>query len=142
MTIGPVQAKFDRHSLETTDDYQQLKREAADDKLCYLRDVHSAEEFDKPPEAPHYLPHHHLLINFSQIVLQARGDGRMKREDEMKVNSYKDGLGNGGGKILRESKAQGRVGSVAGLFPSNASWPASSINHSQSISLSVPVGET
>jgi hypothetical protein len=137
MTIGPVEAKFDRHSVKTTDNCQQLKREAVEAKLHYLRDVHSPEEFDKPPEAPH-----HLLINFSKIVLQAWGGGRMKREDEMKVNSYKDELANGRGKTLRESKAQGRVGRAAVLFSSNGSWPASSINHSQSISPFVPAKKT
>jgi hypothetical protein len=77
--MGPVEAKFDRHSVKTTKNRQQLKREAVEAKLYYLRDVHSPEEFDKPPETPHYPPPHHLLINFSKIVLQAWGDGRMKR---------------------------------------------------------------
>jgi len=47
MSIGSVQANFDRLSIETDDKFQQLKREAAEAKLYYLRDVHSPEEFDK-----------------------------------------------------------------------------------------------
>jgi hypothetical protein len=46
MSIGSVQANFARLSVETTDTFQQMKRQAAEAKLYYLRDVHSPEEFD------------------------------------------------------------------------------------------------
>jgi hypothetical protein len=46
MSIGSVQANFARLSFETTDTFQQLRCEAAEAKLYYLRDVHSLEEFD------------------------------------------------------------------------------------------------
>lgn len=47
MSIGSAQANFDRLSVERIDEFQQLKREATEAKLYYLRDVHSPEEFDK-----------------------------------------------------------------------------------------------
>jgi len=46
MSIGSVQANFARLSVETTDTFQQMKRQAAEAKLYYLRDVHSPEGFD------------------------------------------------------------------------------------------------
>lgn len=46
MYIGSAQANFDRLSAEKADSFQQLKREAAEAKLYYLRDIHSPEEFD------------------------------------------------------------------------------------------------
>jgi hypothetical protein len=46
MSIGSAQANFDRLSVENADDFQQMKREAAQAKLHYLRDLHSPEEFD------------------------------------------------------------------------------------------------
>ena len=47
MSIGSVQANFDRLIAESTDEFQQLRREAAEAKLYYLRDTHSPEEFKK-----------------------------------------------------------------------------------------------
>jgi hypothetical protein len=47
MSIGSFQANFDRLSVESINEFQQLKREAAEAKLYYLRDVHSPEEFEK-----------------------------------------------------------------------------------------------
>ncbi|KAE9380277.1 hypothetical protein N431DRAFT_459226 [Stipitochalara longipes BDJ] len=47
MPIGSVQANFDRLSIETIDEFQQLRRDTVEAKLYYLRDVHSPEEFDK-----------------------------------------------------------------------------------------------
>jgi hypothetical protein len=46
MFIGAVQANFTRLSVETSDAFQQLKREATEAKLYYLRTVHSPEEFE------------------------------------------------------------------------------------------------
>jgi hypothetical protein len=40
--------------VEITDTFQQLKREAAEAKLYYLRDVHSPEEFDALVDAELY----------------------------------------------------------------------------------------
>jgi hypothetical protein len=47
MSIGSVKANFDRLSVERINQFQQLKREAAEAKLYYLRDTHAPEEFDK-----------------------------------------------------------------------------------------------
>jgi hypothetical protein len=46
MSIGSIAANFHRLTVETTDTFQQLRREAAEAKLYYLRDVHSPDEFD------------------------------------------------------------------------------------------------
>jgi hypothetical protein len=46
MSIGSAKANFARLTFETTDSFQQLRREAAEAKLYYLRDVHSPNEFD------------------------------------------------------------------------------------------------
>lgn len=47
MSIGSVKANFARLSVETTDAFQQVRREAAEAKLYYLKDFHSVEEFDR-----------------------------------------------------------------------------------------------
>jgi hypothetical protein len=47
MSIGSVEANFARLIVETTDVFQQGRREAAEAKLYYLRDFHSVEEFDR-----------------------------------------------------------------------------------------------
>jgi hypothetical protein len=49
MSIGSVEANFARLIVETTDVFQQVRREAAEAKLYYLRDFHSfsVEEFDR-----------------------------------------------------------------------------------------------
>jgi hypothetical protein len=47
MSIGSVEANFARLVIETTDMFQQVRREAAEAKLYYLRDIYSVEEFDR-----------------------------------------------------------------------------------------------